>query len=242
MKNHRIKGDILDIPRMAGPRSVQRRFARDLPALPERLAQVYRAIAERSDARVIVDSSKLPTYGWWLNRMAGADLRVVHLVRDPRATAYSWRRKKALPDKREGGFMQQQGPLKASGLWTLWNTTAQIFWRRSGRYLRVRYEDFVREPRATVERICAFVDEPSATLPFVSDHEVALEPSHSVAGNPSRFVTGTVALRPDDEWRTKIPFRDRAVVTAVTWPLLVQLGYSSDRSPSDGLVLTLGGV
>ena len=221
------------IPRMMGPRSVRRRFADQLHELSGRLSGLYRAIAERSEARVIVDSSKLPTYGWWLQQMAGVDLRVVHLVRDPRATAYSWRRKKALPDKREGGFMQQQGPLKASGLWTLWNATAQIFWRRSGRYLRVRYEDFVRDPRATVERICAFVDEPAATLPFVSDHEVALEPSHSVAGNPSRFTTGTVALRPDDEWRTKIPFRDRAVVTAVTWPLLLQLGYSSDGS-SDG--------
>ncbi|HEY6566881.1 MAG TPA: sulfotransferase, partial [Actinomycetota bacterium] len=134
------------IPRMMGPRSVRHRFVRQLHQLAERLSGVYRAIGDRSQARVIVDSSKLPTYGWWLQQMAGVDLRVVHLVRDPRATAYSWRRKKALPDKREGGFMQQQGPLKASGLWTLWNATAQIFWRRSGRYLRVRYEDFVRDP------------------------------------------------------------------------------------------------
>ena len=122
--------------------------------------------------------------------------------------------------------MQRQGPLKASGLWTMWNTAAGTFWRRSPeRYLRLRYEDVIREPRQAIDRICAFVGEDVAGSPFVSDTEVQLTPSHSVAGNPSRFTTGLVTLRPDDEWQTKMRRTDRALVTTVTWPLLLRYHY-----------------
>ena len=196
-----------------------------LDELPDRLSSLYGAIADAAGARVIVDSSKLPTYGMVLDQVPGVDLRIVHLVRDPRATAYLWRRKKSLPDKL-GSTMQRQGPLKASALWMLWNGAAAAFWRKDrARYLRLRYEDFVRDPRSTIERVRAFAGEDPSGSPFVLETEVELTPSHSVAGNPSRFTTGRVALRPDDEWRTAMRPRDRAVVTAVTWPLLWRYGY-----------------
>jgi hypothetical protein len=212
------------IPAMVGGGERRARFMDGLDELPQRLTTLYQAIAAQSDAKVIVDSSKLPTYGSLLDRLPDLDLHVVHLVRDPRATAYSWRRKKSLPDK-QGATMQRQGALKASALWTLWNTAPQMFWRASPRYLRVRYEDFVDAPRATVERICGFVGEEPSALPFISDAEVELAPGHSVAGNPSRFTTGVVPIRPDDEWRSRMRRRDRWLVTSVTWPLLLQLRY-----------------
>ena len=221
------------IPRMIGGPARRRAFVDGLEELSYRLSALYRAIADVGSARVIVDSSKLPTYGLVLDQVPGIDLRVVHLVRDPRATAYSWRRKKSLPDTRGGGFMQQQRPLKASALWSMWNTAAGAFWRKAPeRYMRVRYEDFVRKPRNTMERICAFVGEEVTDSPFVSETEVQLTPSHSVAGNPSRFTTGLVTLRADDEWRTKMRRTDRAVVSAVTWPLLLRHGYLGGESPN----------
>lgn len=220
------------IPKMIGSPARRLGFVAGLDELSYRLSALYRAIADEGSARVIVDSSKLPTYGLVLDQVPGIDLRVVHLIRDPRATAYSWRRKKSLPDKRGGGFMQQQRPLKAAALWTMWNTAAGAFWRKQPeRYLRLRYEDFIREPRKTLEEICGFVDEDVAGSPFVSETEVQLTPSHSVAGNPSRFTTGLVTLRSDDEWRTKMRRTDRAVVTAVTWPLLLRHGYVRGSAP-----------
>jgi hypothetical protein len=221
------------IPKMIGSPARRHAFVDGLDELSYRLSALYRAIADVSSARVIVDSSKLPTYGLVLDQVPDIDLRVVHLIRDPRATAYSWRRKKSLPDTREGGFMQQQGSLKASSLWAMWNTAAGVFWRRApDRYLRLRYEDFVRAPRETIEAVCAFVGEDLAGSPFLSETEVQLTPSHSVAGNPSRFTTGRVALRPDDEWRTKMRGTDRAVVSAVTWPLLLRYGYLVGPAPT----------
>ncbi|MBV8982736.1 MAG: sulfotransferase, partial [Acidimicrobiia bacterium] len=62
------------------------------------LSKLYSAIAQVSGCELIVDSSKLPSYGCVLGQVPGLDVRFVHLVRDPRGAAYSWTRAKALPD------------------------------------------------------------------------------------------------------------------------------------------------
>jgi hypothetical protein len=219
------------IPRLLGRRR-RTGFVTHLEPLPERLTALYRAIAEVSGASWIVDSSKLPTYGALLSGIPGFDVRAVHLVRDPRATAYSWLRKKRLPDG-DGLFMQQQGPVRSSALWTLWNAAPGWFWRGRSR-LVVRYEDFVRSPRPAVESILTHVGAPVGALPFVSEREVELAPAHGVAGNPSRFTTGVVALKSDDAWRTEMRPRHRRVVTAVTWPLLHRFGYAGGGRSASG--------
>ncbi|HEX6844270.1 MAG TPA: sulfotransferase [Actinomycetota bacterium] len=216
------------IPALLG-RSRRRRFVRgELTELSTALGALYGAIADVSGARVIVDSSKLPTYGAVLGEVPGVDLRAVHLVRDPRAAAYSWLRTKDLPD-RPGMQMQRQRPVHSAALWTLWNTMAEVFWGRDPRGVRVRYEDFAGEPRAAIARLVTAAEEPPDDGPFVSDAEVELTPAHGVAGNPSRFTTGRVQLRPDDAWRTKMRRADRWTVSAVTWPLLLRHGYAGRR-------------
>jgi sulfotransferase family protein len=189
------------------------------------LSRLYAAAATHLGVRVLVDSSKLPPYGALLDMLPGVEVRVVHLIRDPRATAYSWLRKKVLPDRAGTAFMQQQGPVKASALWALWNTAAGLLWPRSTRSLRVHYEAFVQDPRTVVERVLAHAGVEATDTPFVTDTEVELSPNHTVAGNPSRFATGRVAIRADDEWTTKMARWDRLRVTAVTWPLLLRYGY-----------------
>lgn len=217
------------IPLMLGGRASARSLASHLGEYPRNLGLLYRAIQRRSGARVVIDSSKLPTYGYVVGRLPDVDLHVVHMVRDPRATAYSWLRKKSLPDRGDGAYMQRQGPFKASLLWNLWNVMPEAFWRRArDRYIRVRYEDFVRQPRETVERIVAMTGERPEGLPFVSETAVELGVTHTVAGNPSRFQTGVVEVRPDREWQEKMRTRDRLVVTAVTWPLLLRHGYLAE--------------
>ena len=108
----------------------------------------------------------------------------------------------------------------------LWNGAAGRLWPPSeGRSLRVHYERFVEAPQETVRTILAHAGEGEAPLPFVSETEVELRPNHTVAGNPSRFSTGRVAVRVDDEWKSKMRRWDRLRVTAVTWPLLLRYGY-----------------
>ncbi len=211
------------IPRVLATRWRRRADDDELLQVLERL---YRAVGRYTGCRVVVDSSKAPLYAELLARIPSIDLYVVHLVRDPRATAYSWLRTKQLPDFGDIRQMQQLRPLKSSGLWALWQTMSELLIGRSaGRYLRLRYEDFVADPRAAVRRVAALVGEEPVALPFDSATGVQLGVTHSVSGNPDRFKTGAVQLRPDTEWVHGLAPRQWALVTGITWPLLLRYRY-----------------
>ena len=45
---------------------------------------------------------------------------------------------------------------------------------------------------------------------------------HTVAGNPIRFRRGEIEVRRDDEWRTRMARRSKALVTALTLPALAR--------------------
>jgi hypothetical protein len=193
------------------------------------LGPLYQAIRESTGCRVLVDSSKLPSYGALLEALPGVELYVLHLVRDPRATAWSWLRRKRLTDTPAPRLMQRQPPGKSAAMWMVWNLTAALLWSGGPRYLRLRYEDLVRRPEAAVRRIAELVGESPAALPFPVPGRVALAPTHSVAGNPGRLDTGEVALRLDDEWSSRLRPRHRLVVTLATWPLLRHYRYRVTR-------------
>jgi hypothetical protein len=191
---------------------------------------LYRAVHDHTGCRVIVDSSKSPVYGELLATLPGAEVFVVHLVRDPRATAYSWLRQKRLPDFGDGRLMLRQPPLVSARRWVLWQTGTELLWRRRPeRCLRLRYEDVMGAPRPALRRIAALVDEPPPRLPFTSDRVVRLEATHSVSGNPSRFRTGEVELVPDSEWMRAMRGADWTLVTAATWPWLLRYRYPLRR-------------
>ena len=191
------------------------------------LGSLYRAVHEQTGCRVIVDSSKSPVHAKRVDSVAGVDLYLVHLVRDPRATAYSWLRKRSLPDFGDDRLMLRQTPFESARRWVRWQLIAELLWRRRPhRYLLLRYEDFVSRPQAALEEILSFVGESPAALPLVGASTVRLAPTHSVSGNPSRFTTGTVELRNDMEWMHKMRRIDQLFVTALSLPLLLRYGYS----------------
>lgn len=210
-----------------------------------RLAALYAALARRVRGEagagetprppVIVDSSKLPPYGALLDGLPGIDLRVLHVVRDPRATGFSWRRRRPL-DPAGGAVaggserMMSRPPLwKASLLWLVWNAVTVRLWAGADRYLRIRYEDFAAAPEETIARVARFAGIDPAVGPFVGPDQVRLERTHSVAGNPVRHRTGTVPVRPDDEWRQGLGRWGYLLVTTLTMPLLRGFGYPLRR-------------
>jgi hypothetical protein len=191
----------------------------------EMLSRLYRAVAEVSGCELVVDSSKLPSYGFVLGNVPGLDVRVVHLVRDPRGAAYSWTRLKAQPDGDHD--MQRMSVLKSSSLWLAWNASTPRLFRGPGRYSLVRYEDLVARPRQMVDQILAFAGHTGDGTPFVGERTVALERSHTVAGNPNRLESGRVELREDQAWTSAMARPQRALVTALTTPLLGRFDYST---------------
>ena len=219
------------VPLMLAPWG-RRRLQLRLREYLNNLGELYGAIRESTDSRVIVDSSKFPSYGYTLGMVPNVEVYVVHLVRDPRAVAYSWLKKKIQPDKEGGlGYMHRYAPARSSLMWGAWNLSTEMLWRHSPeRYLRLRYEDFVREPEESVRRVLDLVGERASQLPFVEEREAELGVSHTISGNPNRFRTGTVKLRPDEEWASRMKPRDKALVTSMTFPLLLRYGYPAART------------
>ncbi len=197
------------------------------------LADLYQAIFRVTGARVVVDSSKLPSHAFLLRRVDGLDLRVLHLIRDSRAVAFSWQKR----PPREGprgtrSTLPRFGPLAASIRWLVYNAETSALARFGVAYQRLRYEDLMRAPRQTIATILRWVgvEASDRDMPFVSEAEVTLGPSHTVDGNPVRFATGLVPLRPDEAWRRHLPPVDRTIVTATTLPGLLRYGYRPFRA------------
>jgi hypothetical protein len=178
--------------------------------------QLYCAVAEVTGARVVVDTSKRSGDAAALLLMPGVDATFVHLVRDPRAVAYSWAKRS------ERGH----GPAATSRDWMAFNLLDETIRRRAhrGRSLRLRYEDLMADPAASLRAVCELVDEEPDHLPL-REHTAILGVNHGVMGNPSRFVTGDVELREDVEWKRALSPRDQRTITALTVPLLHRYGY-----------------
>jgi hypothetical protein len=191
------------------------------------LGSLYAAIASETGCRVIIDSSKSPSYGRVLSSVPNLDVRVVHLVRDPRAVAYSWVRKKLQrDDPRRTRSMHSHGAAMSSLYWNVLNESTRLLGKgNAGRHMLVRYEDFVERPQAIVDDIVRFSGEAPAALAWTGRWELELDPTHTVSGNPSRFDHGSVALRADDEWQRAMRSRDRHVVNAITRPFRGRYGY-----------------
>jgi hypothetical protein len=95
------------------------------------------------------------------------------------------------------------------------------------RFLTLRYEDLVREPRPVLERLMAFVGE--------AWDDRLLE--HAGTGSPFRNVT-TFAQNPEalepvntravSRWERDLDAKDRRVFKRIAGKLLIELGYADD--------------
>lgn len=189
------------------------------------LERLYRAIAAVSGAELIVDTSKEPNFAAVLTRMSGLDLRIVHLVRDSRAVAFSWSRLK--PEAiGPGDFMPRFGVADTAGRWAAWNLAFHALSRRRPPYMRLNYEDFVADPAAALGRMSDFAARPLAPVEAdLAAGQVRLGDHHIFSGNPMRSQSGWTEIRPDDRWQAAQSSRDFTKVTAITLPLLRFYGY-----------------
>ena len=188
------------------------------------LVPLYQAIRQVSGATVVVDSNKHASYAYLLRRTGDLETGIVHVVRAVEGVAYSWQRAVARPETSDGRDMPTYSAGRVAGRWVAQNLLLDRL-RASGDGLLVRYEDLVAEPSTEVRRIVEALGMPDADLGHVGDGWADLAPAHTVAGNPMRFRTGRLQLRPDDAWVTGLSGRDRALVRTLVRPVRHRYGY-----------------
>jgi hypothetical protein len=190
---------------------------------------VLRALREVTAARSIVDASKYATDAWLLSTMPDVRVHAIHLVRDSRAVAHSWRRPKRRPEIywREAR-MELMSPSRSSFHWASMNAAMEAAGTRVDRYDRIRYEDLVRDPIGTLTPLLPDGAREALTA-LVAEEGVRRTTGHSFSGNPLRFESEPLRIRADDEWLRAMGDDAFRRVTAMTWPLLVHYGYPLSR-------------
>jgi len=194
-------------------------------------SRLYKAIHKISGSNFLIDSSKSPTHGFLLNVIPQIELYVIQLVRDSRAVAYSWQRKKRRPEIYwKEAYMPQLGILGSVREWILSNSLVRILGKVAPHYALIRYEDFVAQPQLVLMRVFKQWDLkiPHLDALFLGK-AINLGVNHTVSGNPLRFKRGKIEIKLDEEWKRKMPVHKRAATTALTWPLLLQCGYFKKR-------------
>jgi hypothetical protein len=201
---------------------------KSLDAYRGALVQLYRALAQAADGRVIVDSSKWPPHAAAAASLPGVDSYFIHLVRDPRGVAYSRQGSRASRgDSGTGRAVKRVHVARDGWSWMKVNLAAEAVCRKSqpGRSLSLRYEDFVSSPQRMVENVVTLVGERCPEPSILGDRMVRLSVNHTVGGNSNRFKSGRVEIAQDTRWLEGLNRRDRVLTTMVTLPLLRRYDY-----------------
>lgn len=202
----------------------------DLDAQLRLMGSLYREVAQRAGARVVIDNAKNPVSAALLALIPGISAHVVELVRDPRAIAHSMlRRTKERP--LGGGRMRSEPVTRSSKMCLLTAGAGALVRRAYGRERSrlLRYEDLIRNPGLALKTVTELVGGAASSLPLPDEHIARLTPQHSVGGNPIRSSVGNIALVERKEWPTGLSAWERIVVSLLTLPVLLRYGYVSPR-------------
>jgi hypothetical protein len=216
----------------------------DLSIQYPQLSKVFHAISvllerlrERVAASVIVDTSKSGSFGWLLAQQPNVSMIAVHLVRDPRATLFSWlNRPIPLLEPYNGKWRASLRTLDALAAVTDWiraNGSAWLMKWLGIPYMRIRYETFIGDPARSIERILEFarrhgmpLADDETLLSQLNQRRIELGERHLIGSNPGvKSRSGTVRLKEDLAWLRETPWPRRLLWTLVFLPWLVWLGY-----------------
>lgn len=186
--------------------------------------ELYRAIGAENGADYVVDASKWPAQALALHR-ADLDVRVIHLVRDVRGVTHSLsKRDVSRPQAAHTDVMYRNPPALGAARWVATQTEVDLLRWAGVPVSTMHYADFVDRPRLAVRAAldALGVPVPAGGLDHIQGRSVTLEPTHGLAGNPSRFRHGVTLLRADDEWREQMRARDRRAAVVIGLPQVLR--------------------
>jgi hypothetical protein len=196
------------------------RFAR----YAEYTMALFDAVADLSDAAVIVDSSKSPARALALSRVPGLDVRMLHLVRDVRGVAYSLRKLSApKPGEPKSKQPKRRSNLRFAGTWAVVNYFCeQVNPKIPGPNLFTRYEDYTADPDSMLSAVAKLLG--VERIPYAAGASYLMTQGHQVAGNEAR-MRPVQAIATDETWRRQFGFGMQKGLYLLVLPLMLHYRY-----------------
>lgn len=195
----------------------------------DHLVRVLVAAAEvGGDRPVLLDSSKHLSSAALMTLDPRLEVRMLHLVRDPRGVAHSRMRTKRRPEA-DNVIMSKITAQHAAARWMSDNVGYEALAARGVPTLRLRYEDLMADPGAALVGIARFagIETAPGDLAFLEGRTARFTtPMHSAAGNPVRFAGDELTIRTDQSWQDEMADGPRRVVTAIASPMMLRYGYA----------------
>lgn len=190
-----------------------------------RALDLFDTAAAMTGASVVIDSSKDPVYLRHLHALAPERLRVIHLVRDPRAVAHSFVKNFDRDGVTYASEASGQRPSYAEGaaFWASRNRNIGLALQRlpAAQQLLLRYEDLCLQPGIAAEQLSRFIGEDIA-IPEI----IHLRQQHTIAGNPMRQSETSVRVGLVEDWCARIPADQAPRIRAAAGHLADHYGYS----------------
>ncbi len=170
----------------------------------------------RSRLRYLVDASKNPYRLFWLSYSRELDIRVIHLVKDPRGFAFSVLKEYPTRTLRRA--------LRAATRWTVENILFERLTQKRfppDNVFFLRYEDLASQPAAVLARLGEWL---GVTFPADITQTFRKVPNHAVCGNPMRWQDTPIFL--DQKWRRVLPAPYRWGIWGIAGWLARRYGYT----------------
>jgi hypothetical protein len=186
---------------------------------------LYASILKVSGAQIVVDSSKYPAHGLFLRTCRSIALSAMLLVRDPRAVAHSWQRRRLRPEVHwERREMPRHSVIRSALAWSASNALTSLLDDGATPFRVQRYEDLTENPVEVIAEIASFVLG-RTTPPDLRLFEERSVESHSIAGNPLRLAGERLEVKRDVAWRTEMSRAKQVVVAAICFRQMRKYGY-----------------
>jgi hypothetical protein len=168
----------------------------------------------------LVDASKDVYRLFWLQHSGYFNLRIIHLVKDPRAFVYSMV-KKLLP-------VANRKVVRFVGRWLFENGLYAYYCRNNtlvSQTKLLQYETFASNPQTTMDALGHWL---GLEFPDLASQNFRQKENHAIAGNPMRWQSTQIFL--DEKWRQSLPASYARFIWATTCPLARKLGYPITHS------------
>ncbi len=152
-------------------------------------ARFFQLLSGDGATRVFIDSSKTAYRFFWrpvaLRRVAEVPVRMIHLVRDPRAVLASCMKGQNSRLAVGDDSLRPMASVIALIGWIVANVAARLNARRlgPGNCLLVEYEDLAAKPQQTLDRIGRFLGLDMESVQERMRHGLPFEAGHLAAGN-----------------------------------------------------------